>query len=131
MFFKRKPTFSTDSIYIVYASPEIAVAWWHKVFNAETTEPGEMDDPLPGDIALRLDYELPCIFISHLDQVRASGLERSTDSHPVVTSTNLGKAHAHCKTVGAHPGPIQSSVGPRFFNLTDPEGNTIEICEET
>ena len=44
-------------------------------------------------------------------------------------TSNIKKAHQHLQERGVAAGPIQGD-SPKFFEIRDAEGNTIEISEE-
>ncbi len=92
--------------------------------------PSDWDCVLPSDVALRLSgNDLPTILLSDWMEVRAAGYERSND-HPIIFCTKLTKAYEYLSRRRAAPGLIQHGAGPEFFEVRDPEGNVIEICEE-
>jgi hypothetical protein len=51
------------------------------------------------------------------------------NDHPVVFCINVKKAHEYLCVINAPPGPVQEVGGAKFFEIRDPEGNGIEICE--
>ncbi len=88
-----------------------------------------MDDPLPSDVALRLPgYDEPTILLS--DQGSGERRFRAHKPDPLVFSSRLKKAREHLLSKGSNPGLIQNTGGKQFFEVPDPEGNMIEICEE-
>lgn len=46
-----------------------------------------------------------------------------------MTCNDFELAHKHCLEQGVSPTAIRDDAGPRHFEITDPEGNVIEICE--
>jgi catechol 2,3-dioxygenase-like lactoylglutathione lyase family enzyme len=132
MFWKKRAQFWTDSIALTYASPEAAIRWWTHLFGAKQVEPAaDRDYALPSDVWLTLGFDdLPAVCFSKLDEVRGIGLECIGDSHPIVTCNDIELARKHCLDNGASPTAIREDAGPRHFEITDPEGNVIEICED-
>ena len=129
--FSAMALFSTDALVMCYSNVEVAKRWWIEQFGCEQTDvPGDWDDPLPSDAALRLrgDDE-PTILLCDQREVREAGFAR-TNQHPLLFSPRLKKAHEHLISKGSAPGPIQDAGGKQFFEVRDPEGNSIEICEE-
>jgi hypothetical protein len=123
--------FSVDSLVMCYTNVEVAKQWYIAQFECKQTElPENWDDPLPSDVALRLpgDDE-PTILLCDQEEVRNAGFERA-NHHPLLFSSKLKKAHEHLTSKGSNPGPIQDAGGKMFFEVPDPEGNIIEICEE-
>ena len=43
--------------------------------------------------------------------------------------TNVKKAHEYLRVRNAAPGPVQEVGSAKFFEIRDPEGNGVEICE--
>jgi hypothetical protein len=110
---------------------EVEKQWWIMTFDCrEVDVPEDWDDILPSDVALKLPgSDQPTIALSDKAEVQSAGYERSND-HPMVCCTNVKKAYETLLGRGATPGPIQESGGAQFFEIGDPEGNIIEICEE-
>jgi len=125
------PKFYTDSLFLSCANVALEKEWWIRVFDCkETTVPGDWDSQLPSDVALRLPgLDEPTIGLSNRAEVQSAEYERTND-HPLIFCTNLKKAHTQLNGKGASPGPIQESGGAEFFEISDPEGNIIEICKE-
>ncbi len=123
--------FSVDSLVMCYANIELAKRWWiHQFECSQTSAPGDWDDPLPSDVALRLPgHDEPTILLCDQQEVRDAGCER-TNPHPLLFSSKLKKAREQLVSKGSAPGLIQNAGGKQFFEVQDPEGNTIEICEE-
>jgi hypothetical protein len=96
----------------------------------ETRVPVDWDCPLPSDVALKLPGAAePAILLCGKEEVRRAGYERP-NGRSLVFCTNLQKAHEYLHSRGAAAGPIQDGGGTQFFEVRDPEGNTIEICKE-
>jgi len=123
--------FSVDSLVICYSNIEVAKRWWIEQFEGKEMElPANWDDPLPSDVALRLPGgDEPTILLCDQLEVRDAGFER-TNQHPLLFSSKLKKAREHLISKGSAPGLIQDAGGKQFFEVRDPEGNMIEICEE-
>lgn len=124
--------FHTDSLVLCYSNLNVARHWWIATFDCrQVNVPAAWDDPLPSDVALSLpgDSE-PTILLCDKAEVREAGYARAND-RPLVFCTKLTKAREYLDKKGATPGPIQNGGGPQFFEILDPEGNTIEICKES
>ena len=123
--------FSADSLVMCYLNIEVAKRWWIDQFECKQTEvPEEWDDPLSSDVALRLPgYDEPTILLSDQRKVGDAGFERA-NHHPLLFSPRLKKAREHLISRGSAPGLIQNAGGKQFFEIRDPEDNTIEICEQ-
>ena len=123
--------FSTDSLVMCYSNVEVAKRWWIEQFECKPTGlPRDWDDPLPSDVALRLPGDdKPTILLCDQREVREARFERAND-HPLLFSPRLKKAREHLISKGSAPGLIQDAGGKQFFEVQDPEGNRIEICEE-
>jgi hypothetical protein len=93
--------------------------------------PADWDYPLPSDVALKLPgADQPTILLSDKAEIERAGYDR-TNGHPLVFCTNLKKAHEYLTARNATAGPIQDGGGgAQFFEVCDPEGNAIEICQE-
>ena len=101
-----------------------------KMFDCkQVVVPKHWDDPLPSDVALELpgDDE-PTILLNDAAEVRKAGFERENE-HPILFCGKLSKAHEFLSRKGASPGPMHDS-GAKFFEVRDPGGIVIEICEE-
>ena len=123
--------FSVDSLVMCYSNIDVAKRWWIEQFECREMEvPANWDDPLPSDVALLLPGEdEPTILLCDQREVRDAGFERS-NQHPLLFSSKLSKAREHLISKGSSPGLIQNAGGKQFFEVRDPEGNMIEICEE-
>jgi hypothetical protein len=62
-------------------------------------------------------------------EAEEAGLERAS-GRPIIFCGKLRKAHEHLSAKGASPGPMQNAGGTQFFEVLDPEGTIIEICQE-
>jgi hypothetical protein len=122
--------FQTDSLVLCYSNIEAATRWWIATFDCRQVKvPPDWDDPLPSDVALRLPGSPePTILLCDQAEVQQAGCSGSNE-HPIVFCTKLTKAHEYLNHRGAAPGPIQDGGGPQYFEIIDPEGNVIEICE--
>jgi hypothetical protein len=84
---------------------------------------------LRSDVALKLPGASdPAIVLSDRSEVERAGYSRQND-RPILFSSNLKKAHEYLRGKSSMIGPIQDG-GTQFFELRDPEGNIIEICQE-
>jgi len=120
----------TGSIVLVCSNLDLVKQWWMKMFDSKQVKvPDYWDDPLPSDIALELpgDDE-PTILLNDEAEVRQAGFQRENE-HPILFCRKLRKAHEYLTRKGASPGPMQES-GAKFFEIRDPGGIVIEICEE-
>ena len=125
------PMFWTDSLAVSCKNVELTKRWWIDSFDCKpTTVPADWDCPLPSNVALKLPgHDRPTILLNDSAEVRAAGYERAND-HPIIFCRNVSKAHDHLRRRGVAAGPIQQTGGTEFFEIHDPEGTTIEICEE-
>ena len=123
--------FYTDSLSLCCTNVQLEKQWWIATFDCkETKVPADWDCPLPSDLALKLPGgDEPTILLSNTAEIQSAGYERPND-RPLVFCTNLKKAHEYLHDRGAAAGPIQNGGGTQFFEVRDPEGNTIEICQE-
>lgn len=105
--------------------------WWISGLGCKQVKvPADRDDPLPSDVALALPGGAePAILLSDRKEVRQAGLERSSD-RAVIFCDRLKKARDYLVARGLQPGPAQDGGGTQFFEICDPEGNVIEICQE-
>ena len=122
---------SADPIWLAYSSLESATQWWIKTFDCQRVHiPEHWDSPLPSDVALSFRGEQePTISLSSKSEAEAKNMQ-SMSTVPIIYSDKLRKAHEHVASRGVLPGNIQTGGDVQFFELRDPEGNTIEICEE-
>jgi hypothetical protein len=123
--------FYTEFLSLACANVQSEKRWWISVFGCkETSLPGDWNDPLPSDVALTLPgSDEPTIGLSDRAEVQSGGYEPQ-DSHPLLFSSNLKKAHEYLQAKNTAPGPIRDGGGTQFFELRDPEVNVIEICKE-
>ena len=124
--------FNTDSLAVSCANLDAVKQWWIRTFGCkETNVPEDWDCALPSDLALRLPGDTePTILLSDRAEVQHAGYDRPRE-HAILFTANVKKAYEHLSIKGANPGPIQEQRGPHFFEVLDPEGNIIEICEAT
>lgn len=125
------PLFWTDSVALCCSNVELCKKWWIESFDCKQVKlPADWDCVLPSDVALILPGdELPRIALSDWAEVRQAGYERSND-HTILFCSKLKKAHEQLRGRGLPAGPIQDGGGTEFFEVSDPEGNVIEICKE-
>ncbi len=122
--------FSMDFIELEYSNLEAANRWWTENFDCQRTAHRNCDDPLPGSIALKLpgDEQPSILLVSRAERQKAG--YAPPDEHPILFCRKVGKAHHYLTGKGASPGLIEESGGTKHFDIRDPEGNVIEICEE-
>jgi hypothetical protein len=91
--------------------------------------PEDWDDQLPGDAALKLaGADEPSIALRDRAEADRAGLDCS-NSRPILFCKKAADARQYLMERGAVPGPIlDGSVA--YFEVLDPEGNIIEVCEE-
>src|SRR5262245_48003610 len=121
------PLFWTDSIVLCYADVANAKSWWITAFDCkEVKVPSDWDDSLPSDVALKFPgSDQPTILLSS----RSEGRESS--EHPMVFTSKVQKAYQHLLGRGVTAkGPVHGESGTELFEITDTEGNVIEICKE-
>lgn len=123
--------FHTDFLSLACSNVEAEKQWWVTAFECKPTKvPPDWDCPLPSDVALKLPgADQPTILLSDRTEIERAGYDRQDDHHTVFCS-NLKKAHGYFRAGIAVAGPIQDGGGTQFFELRDPEGNIIEICQE-
>ena len=123
--------FYTDFLSLACSNVQTEKQWWITTFEAkETKAPVDWDCPLPSDVALKLPgAEQPTILLSDRAEIERAGYDRQ-NAHPLLFCTNLRKAHEYLKGRKATTAPVQEGGGTQFFEVCDPEGNTIEICKE-
>lgn len=120
--------FYTDSLVLSCTDLIQEKQWWFQAFECrEIDRPAEWDCPLPSDVALKLPGAATAtILLCDRNEVTQAGYERQND-HPILFCRNLKKAHQQLQ---GRPGPIRTNSGPSYFEVTDPDGNSIEICAE-
>ena len=123
--------FFTDSMVLCCADVEAAKRWWMELFDCKAGKaPADWDAPLPSDVALTLPGGArPAILLCSRDEVERAGYSRP-NQHPIVFCSKVKKAHEYLAGKGAAPGPIQHGGDTQFFEVRDPEGIAIEVCEE-
>jgi catechol 2,3-dioxygenase-like lactoylglutathione lyase family enzyme len=124
--------FHTDSVTLSYSDVEAAKRWWISAFDCKQVKvPPDWDNSLPSDVALSLPGDREAtILLSDRAEVKQAGFDRSSTVVPVIFSGKLKRAHDQLSSRGVIPGPIQGDSETQFFEVRDPEGNVIEICEE-
>lgn len=117
--------FHADSIVVPCHTLQFAADWWEKAFGClRVPIPSNWDEESRDCFALQFPEDTePAICLSPK--------ARDTNSYPVpvVFTSNIGKAHKALLERGLLAGPIQGD-DPKYFELTDPEGNTVEVCAE-
>ena len=123
--------FRTDSVVLCHSNLEVAKRWWTDAFDCKQSKvPEDWNNHLPSDLALKLPgYEEPTILLCDRAEVQQAGFTPPTGT-PVIFSDKLKKAYEYLFGRGVSPGPIQDGGDTQFFEIRDPEGNTIEICKE-
>ena len=123
--------FYTEFLSLACSDVQAEKQWWIAVFEAkEAKVPVDWDDPLPSDVALKLPgADQPTVLLRDRAEIEPAGHDSQND-HPLVFCSNVKKAHEYLRGKNATPGPIQDGGGTQFFDVLDPEGNTIEICKE-
>lgn len=123
--------FRTDSLVLCYSDVEAAKQWWIDIFDCWPEKvPGDWDNPLPSDIALKLPgHAQPTILLNDRSEVQKAGFEREND-HPILFSNQLKKAREYLLGKGMAAGPIEDGGGTQFFEIRDVENKVIEICNE-
>jgi hypothetical protein len=122
--------FSTDLLILSCQHLDARRDWWIKTFDCSQAKLPDWDNPLPSDIAMRLPRSPePTILLCSQAELDQSGLDKTAE-RPLIFCSNLEKARRHLEAKGITAGPVQELSGMRFFEIFDPEGNSIEICEE-
>ena len=70
------------------------------------------------------------VLLSDRAEVASAGLNRSGPV-PIIFSEKVKKAHEYLAGKGVAVGPLQNDGNSDFFEVRDPEGNVIEICQES
>jgi len=123
--------FRTDSIVVVCSSVEEAKRWWIEKFGCKQVKLPNWDNPLPSDVALKLPGDAEAtVLLSDRAEVASAGLNRSGPV-PIIFSEKVKKAHEYLAGKGVAVGPLQNDGNSDFFEIRDPEGNVIEICQES
>ena|SRR5579871_3529088 len=122
--------FGSDSIVLRYSDVNAAKQWWIRVFDCkEVPVPADWDNPLPSDVALKLPGDLePTVLLSSRSEAERAG--RIEPDHPTVFTRKLKQAYERVCERGAAASPPQEEGGLELFEITDPEGNVIEVCNE-
>ncbi len=127
------PEFRADSLVLSYTNVQEAKRWWINAFKCkETAVPKTWDSTLPSDIALQLPgYDEPTILLNDRSELHQAGLDNSKVDSPTIFCDKLKKAHEVLSSRGVLAGPIQDGGDTQFFEVSDSEGNTVQICKET
>jgi hypothetical protein len=122
--------FGGDSIVLCYRDVNAAKQWWINVFDCkEVPVPPDWDNKLPSDVALKLPGDVePTVLLSSRSEVEPAG--PTEPGHPIVFTHKLKKAYERVCDRGAAARPLREEGGMWFFEITDPEGNVIEVCNE-
>ena len=121
------PLFWAESIVMSYSDVAAARKWWVTAFDCEEVDvPEDWDNTFPSDVALKFPgSEEPTVLLS----CRSEGREPS--EHPIVFTGKLKKAYEHLRGRGVvAAGALHQEWGTELFQVTDFEGNVIEICNE-
>jgi hypothetical protein len=120
------PLFWTDSIVLSYSNVNAAKQYWATAFDCkEVAAPSDWDEPLPSDVPLKFPgTDAPAVLLSSLSE------RPESSEHPIIFTGKVKKAQDHLRGRGVVTGPIREEWGTETFEITDPEGNIIEICNE-
>ena len=121
------PLFWADSIVLSYSDVAAAKQWWMIAFDCKEVEvPSDWDNPLPSDVALKFPgTEEPTVLLSS----RSEGREPS--EHPIIFTSKAQRAYQFLLGRGVVAArPVHKEWGTELFEITDSEGNVIEICNE-
>lgn len=120
------PLFWADSIVMSYCDVNAAKQWWIAAFDCKQVPvPEDWDEPLPSDVALKFSGDdVPRVLLSS----RSKGREPS--GHPIIFTGKVKKAHELLRSHGILAGAIHEDGGTELFEISDPEGNVIEVCKE-
>ena len=118
--------FWTDSVVLSHSDVNAGRQWWATAFDCkEVPVPPEWDGRLPSDVALKFPgSEAPTVLLSS----RYEG--RDSSEHPIIFTGKLKKALEHLRGRAVVMGAIHSDWGTEIFEITDLEGNVIEISNQ-
>ena len=125
-------SFAADSLYLSYASVELAKQWWMQAFGCKVAQvPSDWDATLPFDVALRFPgSKEPTILLSAKAEVEQASFDRPSPVVSAIFCDKLKKAHDELLSRGISPGPIQDGGDMQFFEIRDLEANLIQICQD-
>jgi hypothetical protein len=125
--------FRSDSLVLSCTNVEEAKRWWVNAFKCKVVPvPSTWDSTLPSDVALQLPgYGEPTILLNDRSELQHAGLDTSRLDAPVIFCDKLKKAHELLSGRGVLAGPIQDGGDTQFFEVSDSEGNVIQVCKET
>jgi hypothetical protein len=123
--------FHTDSLVLCCTDVSSEKEWWIRTFKCtEVKRPAGWDCPLPSDVALRLPgAEVATVLLCDRRELKQAGYEREND-HPILFCRSVKKAHEELRGRGVMVSPVHRTGGMSYFEVADPEGNSIEICED-
>lgn len=124
--------FYTESITLSYSNLDAAKRWWVDAFDCKVVKvPEEWDNPLPSDVALQLPgHNRPTILLTAQSELERAGLAKPDPLEAVIFCTKLRQGHEQLSSRGLNPGPIQEGGDTHFFEISDSEGHSIQICRE-
>ena len=127
------PKFRTDSLVLSCVNVQQAKRWWVNAFQCkEKGVPPTWDNPLPSDVALQLPgHGEPTILLSDRAEMNQAGIDTSRLDSPVIFCDKLKKGHETLSSRGVLVSQIQDGGDTQFFEITDGEGNVIQVCNET
>jgi hypothetical protein len=118
------PLFYTDSVVLACDDPMLSATWWEKAFEGRRVQVPNSWEDSADCVALQLPgMGEPAICLS------PKARDKNSYPVPVIFTTNIKKAQQWFVQRGVVAGPLQGD-SPKFFELRDSEGNTIEISEE-
>jgi hypothetical protein len=125
--------FRTDSLVLSYSNIDQAKRWWVDTFDCKPTNvPGDWDNPLPSDVALKFPSDSePTILLCDKAEAALEKFDRSNPIASVIFSDKLKKAHEYLSNRAVTVGPIEDGGDMQLFEIRGIEGNLIQICKET
>ena len=118
------PRLWTNSIALHCADVKAAKQWWVGMFDCQET--GTSAPGLASDVALRLSGDAKStVLLRDLAEAEHAGL--APPDHPLIFADSLKKAQEVIRRRGWTAGEIRQSGGTEFFEISDPDGNVIEV----
>lgn len=116
--------FYFDAVTMSCHDQQVTASWWERVFDCRRAPVPDYWDESEDCVALLFPgMAEPTICLS------PKARDKNQYPVPIIFSDNINKAHQKLTERGIAVGPVQGDA-PKFFEIRDPEGNTIEVSEE-